>query len=162
MPWGCGQQSIDFGSNTRTPTSEGEYPSRSVVNTPLPSGRRGQLLTERRDLQRTIHSFAESVMNSTTFTTVVPLSSLTGFMVVGAATAISAIANMAMFAGMLGGNSDEDGPSPAVAMLLAVVAPIAAGVMQTANFAKLFMTRPPMEDRIARVLGAPLDVRLAR
>jgi heat shock protein HtpX len=130
-----------------------------------------------------------------------------------------------MFAGMFGGNSDDDGPSPAVAMLLAVVAPIAAGVMQMAlsrsrefeadrvgaellgdprplaralatldrtskqipmdidpahatayivnpltgrqaNFAKLFMTHPPMEERIARLLGAPLgtpvDARFAR
>jgi heat shock protein HtpX len=146
---------------------------------------------------------------------------LIGSIAAAVATAISAIANMAMFAGMFGGNSDEDGPSPAVAMLLAVTAPIAAGVMQMAlsrsrefeadrvgaellgdpqplasalakldrtskqipmdidpahatayivnpltggkaNFSKFFMTHPPMEDRIARLLGAPTGARIAR
>ncbi|HSL74682.1 MAG TPA: M48 family metalloprotease, partial [Ilumatobacteraceae bacterium] len=137
---------------------------------------------------------------------------LIGSIAAAVATAISAIANMAMFAGLFGGNNDDDGPHPAVAMLLAVLAPMAAGVMQMAlsrsrefeadrigaellgdprplasalakldhvskqvpmqidpahatayivnpltgrqaNFAKLFMTHPPMEDRIARLLG---------
>jgi heat shock protein HtpX len=146
---------------------------------------------------------------------------LIGSIAAAVATAISAIANMAMFAGLFGGNSDDDGPSPAVAMLLAVVAPIAAGVMQMAlsrsrefeadrvgaellgdprplasalatldrtskqipmnidpahatayivnpltgrqaSFAKLFMTHPPMDERIARLLGAPLAVGVAR
>lgn len=146
---------------------------------------------------------------------------LIGSIAAAVATAISAIANMAMFAGLFGGNNDEDGPSPAVAMLLAIVAPIAAGVMQMAlsrsrefeadrvgaellgdprplaralstldrtskqipmdidpahatayivnpltgrqaDFAKLFMTHPPMDERIARLLGAPVHSRLAR
>lgn len=138
---------------------------------------------------------------------------LIGSMAAAIATAISAIANLALFAGMFGGGDDEDGPSPAVTMLLAIVAPIAAGVMQMAlsrsrefeadrigaellgdprplasaltkldvvskrvpmdvdpahatayivnpltgrqaSFSKLFMTHPPMEERIARLLGA--------
>jgi heat shock protein HtpX len=146
---------------------------------------------------------------------------LIGSMAAAVATAISAIANLAMFAGMFGGNRDGDGPSPAVTMLLAIVAPIAAGVMQMAlsrsrefeadrvgaellgdprplasalakldhvskripmdvdpahatayivnpltgnqaSFAKLFMTHPPMEDRIARLVGAPVSTEVAR
>jgi heat shock protein HtpX len=146
---------------------------------------------------------------------------LIGSMAAAVATAISAIANIAMFAGMFGGNNDEDGPSPAVTMVLAIVAPIAAGVMQMAlsrsrefeadrvgaellgdprplasalakldhvskrvpmdvdpahatayivnpltgkqaSFAKLFMTHPPMEDRIARLLGSPVSMQVAR
>ena len=146
---------------------------------------------------------------------------LIGSIAAAVATAISAIANMAMFAGLFGGNSDDDGPSPAVVLLLAIVAPIAAGVMQMAlsrsrefeadrvgaellgdprplasalatldraskqipmdidpahatayivnpltgrqaDFAKLFMTHPPMDERIARLLGVSVDVRSAR
>jgi heat shock protein HtpX len=138
---------------------------------------------------------------------------LIGSVAAAVATAISAIANMAMFANLFGGNSDDDAPNPAVAMLLAVVAPMAAGLMQMAlsrsrefeadrigaellgdprplasalakldrtsrqvpmdvdpahatayivnpltgrkqaDLAKLFMTHPPMEERIARLLG---------
>ena len=138
---------------------------------------------------------------------------LIGSIAAAVATAISAIANLAMFASIFGGGNDEDGPNPAVTMFLAVLAPIAGGLMQMAlsrsrefeadrvgaellgdprplasalakldrtskqipmdvdpahatayivnpltgqkqaNFAKLFMTHPPMEDRIARLLG---------
>ena len=146
---------------------------------------------------------------------------LIGSIAAAVATAISAIANLAMFAGMFGGNQDDEGPNPAVAMLLAIVAPLAAGIMQMAlsrsrefeadrvgaellgdprplasalakldhvskrvpmqvdpahatayivnpltgkqaNFAKLFMTHPPMEDRIARLLGTPANAQVAR
>lgn len=142
---------------------------------------------------------------------------LIGSIAAAVATAISAIANLALFAGMFGGNSDEDGPNPAVTMLLAILAPIAAGLMQMAlsrsrefeadrigaellgdprplasalakldrtskqipmnvdpahatayivnpltgrqaDFTRLFMTHPPMEERIARLLGARSEV----
>jgi heat shock protein HtpX len=139
---------------------------------------------------------------------------LIGSIAAAVATAISAIANLAMFAGMFGGNNDDDAPNPAVTMLLAILAPMAAGLMQMAlsrsrefeadrigaellgdprplasalakldrtsrqipmdvdlahatayivnpltgrkqaDFAKLFMTHPPMDERIARLLGS--------
>ncbi len=142
---------------------------------------------------------------------------LIGSIAAAVATAISAIANLALFAGMFGGNSDEDGPNPAVTLLLAILAPIAAGLMQMAlsrsrefeadrigaellgdprplasalakldrtskqipmdvdpahatayivnpltgrqaDFTKLFMTHPPMDERIARLLGTRAQV----
>ena len=123
---------------------------------------------------------------------------------------------MAMFAGLFGG-SDDDGPNPATVLLLALVAPIAASVMQMAlsrsreyeadrvgaellgdprplanalakldatskrvpmdvdpahatayivnpltgkkrEFANLFQTHPPIDDRIARLLGTRVPV----
>jgi heat shock protein HtpX len=139
---------------------------------------------------------------------------LIGSIAAAIATGISAIANMAMFAGMFGGSSseDDDGPGPFAVLLLALVAPIAAKVLQMAlsrsreyeadrlgaelagdprplatalakidtlarrvpmhvnpaqatayivnpltgrkvSFARLFMTHPPTEDRIARLLA---------
>jgi len=57
---------------------------------------------------------------------------LIGSVAAAVATGISAIANMAMFAGMFGGGDDEDRPNPLVVLLLAMVAPIAASVMQMA------------------------------
>jgi heat shock protein HtpX len=137
---------------------------------------------------------------------------LIGSVAAAVATGISAIANMAMFAGMFGGSDDEDRPNPAVLLLLSVLAPIAATIMQLAlsrsreyeadrlgaqlvgdprplanalrkieflaqrrpmhvspaqatayivnpltgrqvSFAKLFLTHPPTEERIARLLG---------
>lgn len=136
---------------------------------------------------------------------------LIGSIAAAVATGISAIANMAMFAGMFGGGDDEDRPNPIVILLLAMVAPIAASVMQMAlsrsrefeadrggaellgdprplatalaklettarrvpmdvspqqatayivnplsgrqvNFAKLFLTHPPMQERIDQLL----------
>jgi heat shock protein HtpX len=140
---------------------------------------------------------------------------LIGSIAAAIATGISAIANMAMFANMFGGGSseDDDGPGPFAALLLALVAPIAATVLQMAlsrsreyeadrlgaelagdprplatalakidtlarrvpmhvnpaqatayivnpltgrkvSFARLFMTHPPTEERIARLLGS--------
>jgi heat shock protein HtpX len=129
------------------------------------------------------------------------------------ATGISAVANMAMFAGMFGGGrDDEDRPNPLVLILVSLFAPMAAGLLQMAlsrsrefeadrrgaqllgdpaplaralakidalarrrpmqvapsqasawivnpltgrkvQFAKLFTTHPPVEDRIARLVG---------
>jgi heat shock protein HtpX len=147
---------------------------------------------------------------------------LIGSIAAAVATGISAIANMAMFAGMFGGGDDEDRPNPIVVLLLAMVAPIAASVMQMAlsrsrefeadrggaellgdpqplasalakldamskripmhinpqqatayivnpltgrqaNFSKLFLTHPPMEERIAQLMqirpsSAPLPI----
>jgi heat shock protein HtpX len=136
---------------------------------------------------------------------------LIGSVAAAVATGISAIANMAMFAGMFGGD-DDDRPNPVVVLLLALVAPIAASIMQMAlsrsreyeadrvgaeligdprplaralakldatarrvpmeispaqatayivnpltgrqvSFARLFLTHPPIEDRIARLVG---------
>ncbi len=146
---------------------------------------------------------------------------LIGSIAAAIATGISAIANLAMFAGLFGGG-DDDGPNPAVVLLLALIAPIAASVMQmalsrsreyeadrigaellgdprplanalvkldatarrvpmdvapahatayivnpltgrksdrAAQFANLFQTHPPIEDRIARLLGSDAVVR---
>ncbi len=47
------------------------------------------------------------------------------------ATMIGFLANMAMFAGLFGG-SDDDRPNPLAALLLAVLGPVAAGVVQMA------------------------------
>lgn len=136
---------------------------------------------------------------------------LIGSIAAAVATGISAIANMAMFAGMFGGSDDEDRSNPLVILVLAMVAPIAASVMQMAlsrsrefeadrggaellgdprplasalgkldamskrvpmdvspaqatayivnpltgrqvSFAKLFLTHPPIEDRIAQLV----------
>ena len=81
------------------------------------------------------------------------------------ATAISAIANMAMFAGMFGGGrEDEDRPNPLVVMLAAIVAPIAAGLMQMAisrsrefeadrGAAELLGTGRPLANALQRIEG---------
>lgn len=136
---------------------------------------------------------------------------LIGSVAAAVATGISMIANAAMFASMLGG-ADEEAPNPLVVLLGAMVAPVAAGLLQMAvsrareyeadsvgahllgdpaplasalvkiddaarrrpmdvppaqtshyiinpltgrraNFVQLFMTHPPTEDRVARLLG---------
>lgn len=136
---------------------------------------------------------------------------LIGSIAAAVATGISAIANMAMFAGMFGGGDDEDRPNPLVLVLLSLLAPMAASVMQMAlsrsrefeadrggaallgdprplasalakldatsrrvpmdispqqatayivnpltgrqvSFAKLFLTHPPIEERIAQLM----------
>lgn len=143
---------------------------------------------------------------------------LIGSIAAAVATGISAIANMAMFAGMFGGgDDDEDRPNPFVLLLLSLVAPIAASILQMAlsrsreyeadrlgakllgdphplaraltkidsiarrvpmdvspaqatayivnpltgrkaNFARLFLTHPPTEERVARLVGSPAAV----
>ena len=57
---------------------------------------------------------------------------LIGSVAAAIATGISAIANMAMFASLFGGSDDEDSPNPLVVLLLALVAPIAAALLQFA------------------------------
>ena len=77
---------------------------------------------------------------------------LIGSVAAAIATGISFIANMALFAGMFGGGDDEDGPSPATALLLAILAPIAATILQMA----LSRSREFEADRVgAQILGDP-------
>lgn len=138
---------------------------------------------------------------------------LIGSVAAAVATGISALANMAMFAGMFGGGGDdEDRPNPLALLLIAMLAPLAASLLQMAisrsrefeadrrgaellgdpaplaralakidalahrvpmhvqpsqasawivnplsgrkvQFAKLFTTHPPTEERIARLMG---------
>jgi heat shock protein HtpX len=48
------------------------------------------------------------------------------------ATAISAFANLALLSKLIGGRNHEDGPGPLGAVLVALVAPVAAGLLQLA------------------------------
>jgi heat shock protein HtpX len=58
---------------------------------------------------------------------------LIGSVAAAIATAISYVAQMAMFASMFGGSSnDEDRPNPIVVLLMSLLAPIAAGLIQMA------------------------------
>ncbi len=142
---------------------------------------------------------------------------LIGSVAAAVATGISALANMAMFAGMFGGGSDdEDRPNPLALLLIALLAPLAAGLLQMAlsrsrefeadrrgaellgdpqplaralakidaiahrvpmdvqpsqasawivnplsgrkiNAARLFLTHPPTEERIARLVGTRVE-----
>lgn len=87
---------------------------------------------------------------------------LIGSVAAAVATAISAIANMAMFAGMFGGGrNDNERQNPLVVMLAAMVAPIAAGLMQMA----ISRSREFEADRGAAELlgtGRPLATALQR
>jgi heat shock protein HtpX len=77
---------------------------------------------------------------------------LIGSVAAAIATGISFVANMALWAGMFGGGDDEDGPSPIVAILLAILAPLAATVLQMA----LSRSREFEADRVgAQLLGDP-------
>jgi heat shock protein HtpX len=77
---------------------------------------------------------------------------LIGSVAAAIATGISFVANMALFAGMFGGGDDDEGPNPAVALLLAVLAPVAAAILQMA----LSRAREFEADRIgAQLLGDP-------
>ncbi len=78
---------------------------------------------------------------------------LIGSIAAAVATGISMLANMAMFASMFGGGSDdEDAPNPLVVLVLAIVAPVAATVMQMA----LSRSREFEADRLgAELVGDP-------
>lgn len=83
---------------------------------------------------------------------------LIGSIAAAVATGISAVANMAMFAGMFGGSDDEDRPNPVMLLLLALVAPIAASVLQMA----LSRSREYEADRLgAELLGDPAPLAAA-
>jgi len=85
---------------------------------------------------------------------------LIGSIAAAIATGISFIANMAMFAGMFGGD-DDDAPNPLALLLLAVLAPVSATLMQLS----LSRSREFEADRMgAEILGdpAPLARALAR
>jgi heat shock protein HtpX len=70
-----------------------------------------------------------------------------------AATMSAAISNIAQFAMFFGGGRDEDSPSPAAAIALAIVAPIAAMVMQFA----ISRQREFKADQVgAEICGRPL------
>jgi heat shock protein HtpX len=57
---------------------------------------------------------------------------LIGSVAAAIATGISFLANMAMWFGAFAGGDDEDGPNPIAALLFALLAPIAAAVLQMA------------------------------
>lgn len=57
---------------------------------------------------------------------------LIGSVAAAVATAISFVANMAMWGAMFGGGDDDDGPNPMVILLAAILAPIAATLLQMA------------------------------
>lgn len=78
---------------------------------------------------------------------------LIGSIAAAVATGISTLANLAMFASMFGGGSDDDdAPNPLVVMVLALVAPVAASLMQMA----LSRSREFEADRLgAELLGDP-------
>ncbi|MDP1807886.1 MAG: zinc metalloprotease HtpX, partial [Acidimicrobiales bacterium] len=57
---------------------------------------------------------------------------LIGSVAAAVATGISFIANMAMWGAMFGGNRDREGGNPIVLLVTALVAPIAAGLLQMA------------------------------
>lgn len=77
---------------------------------------------------------------------------LIGSVAAAIATGISFVANMALWAGMFGGSDDEDGPNPAVALFMAILAPVAAAILQMA----LSRSREFEADRVgAELLGDP-------
>jgi heat shock protein HtpX len=84
---------------------------------------------------------------------------LIGSIAAAIATAISFVANMAMFAGIFGGSNDEDeGPSGASMLVMAIVAPIAAGMLQMA----VSRSREFEADRVgSQISGDPLALAAA-
>ncbi|MFM7616892.1 MAG: zinc metalloprotease HtpX [Actinomycetes bacterium] len=80
---------------------------------------------------------------------------LIGSVAAAVATAISFLANMALWAGMFGGGEDEDSPNPIVLLLTAILAPMAASVLQMA----LSRAREFEADRGgAEILGDPMPL----
>lgn len=78
---------------------------------------------------------------------------LIGSIAAAVATGISMLANMAMFASLFsGGSDDDDAPNPLAILMVALVAPVAASVMQMA----LSRSREFEADRLgAELLGDP-------
>jgi heat shock protein HtpX len=77
---------------------------------------------------------------------------LIGSVAAAIAMAISLLANMAMWASMFGGGRDDDSPNPLALLVMAVVAPMAAGVLQMA----LSRSREYEADRAgAEIMGDP-------
>lgn len=80
---------------------------------------------------------------------------LIGSVAAAVATAISFLANMALWAGMFGGGDDEDSPNPIVLILTAILAPMAASILQMA----LSRAREYEADRGgAEILGDPMPL----
>jgi heat shock protein HtpX len=77
---------------------------------------------------------------------------LIGSVAAAIATAISFLANMAMWGSLFGGGDDDDGPNPVALLLMAVLAPMAAGLLQMA----LSRSREYEADRTgAELMGDP-------
>jgi heat shock protein HtpX len=77
---------------------------------------------------------------------------LIGSIAAAVAMGISFLANMAMWFGMFGGGDDEDGPNPVALLLMAILAPVAATILQLA----LSRSREFEADRTgAEILGDP-------
>lgn len=82
---------------------------------------------------------------------------LIGSVAAAIATGISFVANMALFSGLMGGD-DEDRPNPVALLLLSLLAPIAATVLQMA----LSRSREFEADRGgAELLGDPVPLAMA-
>jgi heat shock protein HtpX len=89
---------------------------------------------------------------------------LIGSVAAAIATAISFIANMAMWSGIFGGGDDDDRPNPIVLIAASVLAPLAAGVLQMAisrsrefdadrGAAELLHTGRPLASALQRIEG---------
>ncbi|MCD9624125.1 M48 family metalloprotease [Rhabdothermincola salaria] len=77
---------------------------------------------------------------------------LIGSVAAAIAMAISFVANMAMWASMFGGGGDDDSPNPFALLLMALLAPVAAGLLQMA----LSRSREYEADRAgAEIMGDP-------
>lgn len=77
---------------------------------------------------------------------------LIGSIAAAVATGISFVANMAMFNGLFGSSDDEDRPNPVALLLVALLAPLAASILQMA----LSRSREFEADRKgAEILGDP-------
>jgi heat shock protein HtpX len=94
---------------------------------------------------------------------------LIGSVAAAIATAISFLANMAMWAGMFGGGDDDDRPNPIVLIAASILAPIAAGLLQMAvsrsrefdadrGGAALLGTGEPLANALERIEGMAKQV----
>jgi heat shock protein HtpX len=89
---------------------------------------------------------------------------LIGSVAAAIATAISFLANMALWSGILGGGDDDDRPNPIVLIAASVLAPLAAGILQMAisrsrefdadrGAAELLHTGRPLASALQRIDG---------